>query len=226
MNNFTDITIGAVAGADLTTSAGLAVYADGTDSEKIKVSATAGRSILGILKDSPADDASAEVAVAGFVNAVIGGACEPFDVLMCSVAGKLVKCTPGNIPVAIYCPSGLGSATSPALPDGADTNRRRVLLLPPQATQPLPITASKLEDVGSINDGASATFTATATGAADGDAVIPIRPSTLDAGLVLEAYVSAADTVTFVVTNCSGAPINPAELTYRAIVIPAPNLQG
>lgn len=220
--DFTDITIQARAGADLSTYTGYAVYADGADSENVKVAATAGRRILGILRKPSVDDASCQVAVTGFVDAVLGGAVEPFDVLAVSAAGKLVKATPGAVPVAIYCPTGLGSSSTPALPDGANTNIRRVLLLPSSlAATALPIYVTETEDVGAISDGASATFAAAATGAVDGDAVIPIRPAALDAGLVLEAYVSAADTVTFVVTNASGGAINPAELTYRATVIPA-----
>jgi hypothetical protein len=71
-------------------------------------------------------------------------------------------------------------------------------------------------DPGSIAANTRGTATMTVTGAAVGDVVILNMPSTLEAGLLFcGAYVSAADTVTVVLYNATGAPIDGASIGWR-----------
>jgi hypothetical protein len=67
--------------------------------------------------------------------------------------------------------------------------------------------ASKTYDPSSVNDGSSITTTVTVTGAVVGQTVTPSFSLDLQ-GLVLTGYVSAADTVTTVLTNNTGSPVD------------------
>jgi hypothetical protein len=62
------------------------------------------------------------------------------------------------------------------------------------------------------------TGTVTVTGAALGDYVIASLGVDV-AGLVIAAYVSAADTVTYVVTNTTGAAVDLASATFRLLIL-------
>lgn len=64
-----------------------------------------------------------------------------------------------------------------------------------------------------------ASLTITVTGAATGDAVLLGPPSTTNAGLIWEGYVSATNTVTIRLGNCTNAAIDPASATWRATVV-------
>ena len=66
-----------------------------------------------------------------------------------------------------------------------------------------------------------ANLTITVTGAAVGDEVIMALPSGPAAGLVFNAFVSAADTVTIRASNISGSPVDAGAATYGVIVIAA-----
>ena len=68
---------------------------------------------------------------------------------------------------------------------------------------------------------AQASLTITVTGAAVGDEVIMALPAAPAAGLVFNAFVSAADTVTVRASNITAAPVDPAAATYGVIVIAA-----
>lgn len=63
------------------------------------------------------------------------------------------------------------------------------------------------------------TQTKTVTGALVGDFVLIRAPSTLPAGLVLVASVSASDTVQIRVTNCSGSSIAGATYSMSALAL-------
>ena len=66
-----------------------------------------------------------------------------------------------------------------------------------------------------------ADLTITVTGAAVGDEVIMALPAAPAAGLVFNAFVSAANTVTVRASNITAAPVNAAAATYGVIVIAA-----
>jgi hypothetical protein len=68
---------------------------------------------------------------------------------------------------------------------------------------------------------AQASLTITVTGAAVGDEVIMALPAAPAAGIVFNAFVSAADTVTVRASNITAAPVDPAAATYGVIVIAA-----
>lgn len=80
------------------------------------------------------------------------------------------------------------------------------------------LSATAALDFGSINAAASADLTITVTGAAVGDAVHLGLPAAPTAGIVFNAFVSAADTVTVRATNITAAPVDPVSATYRAVV--------
>lgn len=82
------------------------------------------------------------------------------------------------------------------------------------------LTATSVQDVGSVGAGAVATFDVTVTGAVAGQCVVVAPPAALNAGLICFAFVSAADTVTVRVFNGTAAPIDPASGTYRVRVLP------
>lgn len=74
-------------------------------------------------------------------------------------------------------------------------------------------------DFPSIAAGATSELTITVTGAATGEAVSIGPPSTLNAGLQVTGYVSAANTVTVRVYNSTGSAVDPASATWKAIVV-------
>jgi hypothetical protein len=83
------------------------------------------------------------------------------------------------------------------------------------------LSASASLDFGSISTASQASLTITVTGAAVGDEVIMALPAAPAAGLVFNAFVSAANTVTVRASNISGAPVDPAAATYGVIVLAA-----
>ena len=75
-------------------------------------------------------------------------------------------------------------------------------------------------DPPSIADGAQATTTVTVTGAALGDFVLASFSLSL-AGVIMTAYVSAADTVTILLQNETGAAVDLAAGTLKVVLIKA-----
>ena len=73
----------------------------------------------------------------------------------------------------------------------------------------------------SISAASQADLTITVTGAAVGDEVIMALPAAPAAGLVFNAFVSAANTVTIRATNITASPVDAAAATYGVIVIAA-----
>ena len=83
------------------------------------------------------------------------------------------------------------------------------------------LSGSASLNFGSISAAAQADLTITVTGAATGDEVILALPASPTAGIVFNAFVSAADTVTVRATNITAAPVDPAAATYGVIVLSA-----
>lgn len=65
---------------------------------------------------------------------------------------------------------------------------------------------------------ASADLTITVTGAAVGDEVALGLPAAPTAGIIYQAFVSAANTVTVRATNITASPVNPAAQTFSVAV--------
>lgn len=82
---------------------------------------------------------------------------------------------------------------------------------------PVPITSSKTWDPPSVNDAASTNTTLTAAGAAVGD-YVQLSFSLDLQGLALDGYVSGANTVTAVLSNLTGGPIDLASGILKARV--------
>jgi len=74
---------------------------------------------------------------------------------------------------------------------------------------------------GSIGAAAQADLTITVTGAAVGDEVVMALPATPAAGLIFNAFVSAANTVTIRASNITAVPVDPTAATFGVIVIAA-----
>jgi len=80
------------------------------------------------------------------------------------------------------------------------------------------LTATGSLNFPSIPAGSTAELTLSVKGAEIGDTVLASPNTTVEAGLVWCAYVSAADTVTLRVANVTGAAIDPAARTWRVSV--------
>ena len=74
-------------------------------------------------------------------------------------------------------------------------------------------------DFASIAAGGTATSVQTLTGAKVGATCVLGLPAAPSAGIVFDAYVSAADQVTVRAQNLTGGAIDPASATYRVTVI-------
>lgn len=73
-------------------------------------------------------------------------------------------------------------------------------------------------DFPSISAASQADLTVTVTGAATNDEVVLGLPAAPTAGLVFNAFVSAANTVTIRATNVTASPVDPASATYAVLV--------
>lgn len=75
-------------------------------------------------------------------------------------------------------------------------------------------------DYPSVGAGATEVLTITVTGAADGDiATVGVPIASQTTGLIWQAYVSGANTISISCTNTTGSPIEPATATFRASII-------
>lgn len=83
------------------------------------------------------------------------------------------------------------------------------------------LTVAAALDFASIAAAASADLTITVPGAAVGDAVSLGLPAAPTAGLIFQAFVSAANTVTVRATNITAGAVDAASATYRATVLKA-----
>jgi len=81
------------------------------------------------------------------------------------------------------------------------------------------LTGSATYDAPNIASGASASTTVTVTGAAVGDKVTSVALGVSTAGMVLTGTVTAADTVTVVLANLTGAAVNLASATLTVEVM-------
>lgn len=80
------------------------------------------------------------------------------------------------------------------------------------------LVGTKTHDFASVADGARATTTLTVTGAELGDFVVAVSLGVDQAGVILDGYVSAADTVTVTLHNETGGAVDLASTTLRALV--------
>lgn len=73
-------------------------------------------------------------------------------------------------------------------------------------------------DFASINAAASEDLTITVPGAKTNDLVLLGLPAAPTAGIIFQAFVSAADTVTVRATNITGSAVNPSAQTISVAV--------
>jgi hypothetical protein len=81
------------------------------------------------------------------------------------------------------------------------------------------LAASAALDFASIAAAASADLTIAVTGAAVNDTVRLGLPAAPTAGIIFQAFVSAADVVTIRATNITAGAVDPASATYAVTVI-------
>lgn len=82
------------------------------------------------------------------------------------------------------------------------------------------LTATSTIDFPSISANTTSDSSGiTVTGASVGDAVMVGAPAAIESGLVVTAYVSAANTVKVRAANVTASPINPASGTFRVVVV-------
>ena len=122
--------------------------------------------------------------------------------------------------------NGGASQSFQDMPDGTmavavlqrgSTDWRLVLYSPQKGFGPTPVDGSTTYDPPSLADGESATTTVTVTGAALGDFATASFGADLQ-GVTLDAWVSAADTVSVKFTNNTGSAVDLASATLRARV--------
>jgi predicted RecA/RadA family phage recombinase len=82
-----------------------------------------------------------------------------------------------------------------------------------------PLYAAASLDFPSIAAVTTSTLTITVAGAVFGDPVVLSLPATVNAGIVFDARVTAADVVTVRATNITAAAIDPAAATFGVLVI-------
>ena len=82
-------------------------------------------------------------------------------------------------------------------------------------------TATATLDFPSISAVSQADLTITVTGAVVGDEVVLALPAAPTAGIVFNAFVSAADTVTVRASNITAAAVDPASASYSVLVFGA-----
>lgn len=82
-------------------------------------------------------------------------------------------------------------------------------------------TATASLNFPSINAASQADLTITVAGAAVGDEVAMALPAAPAAGIVFNAFVSAADTVTIRATNVTAVAVDPAAANYSVLVFGA-----
>lgn len=80
------------------------------------------------------------------------------------------------------------------------------------------LTATASLNFGSIATTASADLTITVTGAAVGDEVAIGLPAAPTAGIIYQAFVSAANTVTVRATNITANSVDPAAQSFTVAV--------
>lgn len=73
-------------------------------------------------------------------------------------------------------------------------------------------------DFPSIAAAGTQTLTVSCPGAAVGDVVAIGLPGTLNAGIVFNAHVTAADTITLRASNITASPVDPASAVYEFVV--------
>lgn len=83
------------------------------------------------------------------------------------------------------------------------------------------LSGSASLNFGSIDAAAQDDLTITVTGAAVGDEVALALPAAPAAGIVFNAFVSAANTVTIRASNITATAVDPDAATYGVIVIAA-----
>ena len=98
-----------------------------------------------------------------------------------------------------------------------DSTNWSVRLVPLASLSALPLSGSATYDPPELTDGTSATTTVTVTGAALGDFAKASFAADLQ-GVTLDAWVSAADTVSVKFTNNTGGTVDLASATLRARV--------
>lgn len=142
-----------------------------------------------------ATDTIEAIAASGYFNNVASQMKLGDTILAQSLASGAVRATLLSVTSA----SGAATVTTAALRPG--------------------LFAAAALDFPSIAAAATATLNITVTGAVVGDPVVLALPATVNAGILFDARVSAADTVTVRATNITAGAIDPASATFGVTVL-------
>lgn len=80
------------------------------------------------------------------------------------------------------------------------------------------LAATATLDFPSVAAAGTQTLTVSCPGASVGDVVSIGLPGTVNAGIVFDARVSAADTITLRAMNITASPVDPASAVYEFVV--------
>lgn len=198
----------AIAGESLTGHTYRAVQYDTGDSYEVDKSTASGaagyqEAFAGTVVTEGADTKPVELCCSGIVKVEFAGTVQPGELIMPTTLGKFIKRTAG------YC------AVGRALPDLRSSGLAAFSTSRPRGDVelfPCPIgyskTTASITFGDEIADGAASTKTMTVAGLTTSDVVFVNLAGGLDAGLqVADCWVSAADTISVTVTNCSGGAI-------------------
>lgn len=83
------------------------------------------------------------------------------------------------------------------------------------------LAGSATETEGAIGAGAEGTAAVTVTGAKLGDIILGYSLSVDVVDVMVDAHVTADDTVTFTISNVTGSPVTLGDVTYRVLVLPS-----
>jgi hypothetical protein len=126
-------------------------------------------------------------------------------------------------PLTVPAPTLGGHATNKTYVDAQDTTLSTAITNNASAITALwgnhILSVSQVMDYGSIAAGSSVEATVTVTGAATTDLAIVNFPTAMNTGLIWQATVSAANTVSIRVANTTASAIDPTAKTVLVMVL-------
>jgi predicted RecA/RadA family phage recombinase len=169
--------------------------------------------IFGVATNDAANGASVEIITEGVVDIVkASGAVTQGQLIFWDNSAKVVTTVNGggNMPI--------GVATQAQ--NSGDATARVLLSEGLRALGPSKfLFGTATLDFPSTGAAGTQDLTITVTGAAVGDMVICSLPAAINAGLVFNAFVSAADTVKIRCQNLTAGALDPASATFNVVVL-------